>query len=461
MPNQSFLAMIARLTFALGPLAVIVSVATITLPPTQESLPSSYKIQPVVLEPERESGLQPTDRSDHPIEQADRQVEHGIQECTILLISGRRITGELIRQDSLIVVIGIDGIETTFQRNNIASVTLLPSVEDRYTEMRASIPDDDIEARLTLIEWLRARRAYTLAIRELESVLIDDPNNPRAKLLHTWLTEYDKLGSTKPRDGSKDSSPRDADKLPKNRKQLRNSIKPLTPEQVNLMRVYEIDLRDPPKLKVPDAALEELMRRKPDAFSPNESERRAIFKLSEIDKLRLIFTHKARDLYSQVNILEDPASLEAFKKNVHSQRGWVINACATTRCHGGIDAGRFQLMNSKPNSTETVYTNFFIIENYTLANGSPLINYEDPERSPLLQMGMVEKNSLTPHPEIPKDFPGTGFRPIFRSTRDRKYRDAIEWIRSMYQPRPEYGFEDRIQPKPDQIPAPAPDHTDP
>ncbi len=377
-----------------------------------------------------------------------------IVECIVTLASGRKITGELIRENDLIVVVGVNGIETTFQRKAVAKIVILPPVEERYNEMRAAIPDDDIDARLALVEWLRARKAYNLAIKELEAVLLISPSNPHAKLLHTWLTEYNKLRPAKktatnsgaPSSSSKNTSRTRHTRTP-NRLE-RNTITPLTPEQINLMRVYEIDLRDPPRLRVPDETLQTLMTRKPDAFSPNKDQRDAIFKLPEIEKLKILFTHKARDLYTQVVVLEDPQSMKNFKEDVHAQRGWLINACATTRCHGGPDAGDFRLINTRTNSDATVYTNFLIIEQYTLPNGSPLIDYQAPERSPLLQMGMVSKNTLTPHPEIPEGFPGTGFRPIFRSTRDRKYRDAIEWIRSMYQPRPEYDFLNPTQPEP-------------
>ncbi len=385
----------------------------------------------------------------------------GIVECIITLDSGRKITGELVRENDMVVVLGINGIETTFQRKTVAKIVILPPVQKRYTQMRSAISDNDIDSRLALVEWLRARKAYDLAIKELESVLLISPSNPQAKLLHTWLTEYNKLGPAKknsnnsipPSHPSADSqNTRDTPN-----RLRRNQITPLTPEQINLMRVYEIDLRDPPKLRVPDKTLQTLMNRKPDAFSPNKEQRDAIFKLPEIEKLKILFTHKARDLYPQVAVVEDPQSMKSFRENVHAQRGWIISACATTRCHGGPDTGPFQLINSRTNSDATVYTNFLIIEQYTLPNGSPLIDYQAPQRSPLLQMGMVTKNALTPHPEIPTGFPGRGFRPIFRSTRDRKYRDAVEWIRSMYQPRPAYDFMDNNQPEP----KPKPDSDEP
>ncbi len=403
----------------------------------------------------------------------------GITECVITLLSGRTITGELVRQDELIVVIGVEGIDTTFQKKKVANVRLLPPVAERYEQMRAAIADDDIDARLSLVEWLRARKAYSLAYKELDTILIIDPNNPRARLLHTWLAEYGKLRRAKPggdepgHDGARDAGtgedependqtgqPGDAGKLPddgpangRDGKITRNEFPTLTPEQINLMRVYEIDLRNPPEFKVPDEVIAELMTRFPAEFSPNENERKQVYAWPELDKLKLLFKLKARDLYPRVKVLGTPDSLERFRHEVHNGRGWLINACASTRCHGGAEAGSLRLLNTRPNSEETAFTNLYILEHTTLDDGTPLIDFKSPDRSPLLQMGMIRGNALTPHPEIPDGYPGMGYRPIFRTTRDRKYQQAIDWIRSMYQPRPDYGFEyDPARGEPDQAP---------
>lgn len=418
-------------------------------------------------EPESEPSLGPAPGPESvPQSNDDAQdpSDEGIRECIITLLSGRTITGELIRQDSLIVVIGINGIDTTFQKKSVAQVKVLAPVAERYQAMRAATADDDIDARLSLVEWLRARKAYTLALNELDSILTIDPKNPRAKLLHTWLAEYGKLRRTDP---EQPNTPQQQTPVPDNTQEdtertlkfNRNQFPTLTPEQINLMRVYEIDLRQPPKVRVPDEVITELMARSPESFSPNKDERSRNYQLPEIDKLKLLFTLKARDLYSKVEVLGTPRSLANFKDDVHNRRGWLINACASTRCHGGTEAGSFRLLNTKPNSDETAFTNLYIIEHTTLADGTPLINYKTPDRSPLLQMGMVRGNALTPHPEIPRDFPGIGWRPIFRTTRDRKYQQALDWIRSMYQPRPDYGFDYQpypLDPSPDPNAAPSP-----
>ncbi len=386
--------------------------------------------------------------------------QEGIRECVITLRSGRTITGELVREDARIVVIGIEGIETTFQRRNVANVVVLAPVAERYAKLRATIEESDIDGRLALVEWLRARKAYQLAIKELDSILLIDPLNPHAKLLHTWLSEYDKLSDRRVADVEDDTGDASSDAPKPDEPQRvykiqRNELPLLDEADINLMRVYEIDLRNPPRLRVPDDVIQELIRMNPDAFSPNEDERAEVFNLPEIEKLKLLFTLKARSLYPRVEVLENPDSLQSFKDDVHQGAGWLINACASTRCHGGVDAGAFRLINKRPNTDETAFTNLYIIENTTISSGQPLIDYSTPERSPLLQMGMIKSNALIPHPEIPRDYPGTGFRPIFRNTRDRKYQQAVDWIRSMYQPRPEYAFDypppaDQTQPETDQ-----------
>ncbi len=375
------------------------------------------------------------------------EAQEGIKECVITLSSGRTITGELVYEGSREVIIGINGIETTFQRKNVANIVILPPVAERYAQLRSTVSDDDIEARLALVEWLRARKAYQLAIHELESILEIAPKNQHAKVLHTWLKEYDKLADNVQEDKEDSNEPEKTEepKEPKEPERTysieKNGLPLLSEEQINLMKVYEVDLRNPPKLRVPDETMFKLMRQNPDRFSPDEDQRNQVLDLPEIEKLKLLFTLRARDLYAEVEILENPRSLDMFKDQVHSGRGWLVNACASTRCHGGVDAGSFQLINTKPNLDATAFTNLYIIENTKLSNGLPLIDFENPERSALLQMGMVQNKALIPHPEIPRGYPGTGFRPIFRNTRERKYQQAVEWIRSMYQPRPDLEFE--------------------
>lgn len=364
----------------------------------------------------------------------DTEHEEGLLECVVTMNSGRKITGFLIESRDESIVIRLEGVDTTYQRKNISSVEFLAPVSERYEELREQIEDSDVETRLILVEWLRAREAYTLAFNELESILEIAPEYPEAKTLYNWLKAYlelnDKTRARKKKRSTATQKPQDTNSS--------DGVPVLDEKQVNLMRVYELDLRDPPRLIVEDETLRELMARHPEKFPMDADAREEYFDLPEHEKLRLLFTHRARDLYEQVRVFEDPAMLRAFRDSVHARNGWLINACASTRCHGGEEAGDFRLVNDKPNSVETAYTNFYIIDHYTLEDGTPLLDLDNPERSALLQLATRPANAIRVHPEVPLERPGARYRPIFRSSRDRKFQQAVDWINSIYRPRVDY-----------------------
>lgn len=377
----------------------------------------------------------------------DTEREEGLLECVVTMNSGRKITGFLIESRDDSIVLRLEGVDTTYQRKNIRSVEFLAPVSERYEELREQIEDSDVETRLILVEWLRAREAYTLAFKELESILEIAPEYPEAKTLYNWLKAYlelnDKTKARKKRSTAPDRKQDD---------RSHTGIPVLNEQQLNLMRVYELDLRDPPRMIVPDDTLRELMARHPDKFPMDAESRDEYLDLPEHEKLRLLFTHRARDLYNEVTVFEDPAMLKAFRDSVHARNGWLINACASTRCHGGEEAGNFRLVNDKPNSAETAYTNFYIIDHYRLEDGTPLLDLDNPERSALLQLATRPANAIRVHPEVPLERPGARYRPIFRSSRDRKFQQAVDWINSIYRPRVDYDI--------GYPPAPAPDPAD-
>jgi len=162
-------------------------------------------------------------------------------------------------------------------------------------------------------------------------------------------------------------------------------------------------------------------------------EREAFKHKPSAEILDMMFRVGARELYGQVEVIGNPESMRAFRDRVHS--AWLINSAATTRCHGGKQGGRLLLTNRKPGSNESLYTNFLILERFRTREGDPLINYAQPERSVLLEMGLPRDEAIYPHPDVP------GWRPVFLTREDRAYQRAVEWIRMMYQPRPAYPLE--------------------
>ena len=381
-----------------------------------------------------------------PATQTD-DVNIGLPECVITLTTGRKLTGLMMESNEESVVLRINGIDTTYRRARIAKIDFLPPIPERFERLRAGLADSDIDGRLILVDWLRDRRAYSLAITELDSILELEPNHPEAGILKTWLEQHLKLSKDRVK-----SQPRLSRAEP-----VQKSVVPLlSDEQINLIRVYEIDLKNPPKLKIDDSTIRELMIRYPEKFPTDERKREAIMKSSTIDKLKLMFQERARDLYPEIKVLDDPESFKDFKKDIAGRTGWLIIGCATTRCHGGEEAGRLRLTNHNPNSSTSLYTNFMRIEQFKLQDGTPFINHVDPERSPLLQMGLVRSRSLYPHPVVDARNHGRDWRPIFRSSNASGFRKTTDWIRSLYTPRPDYGFEyppaDAEPDQPDQTP---------
>lgn len=365
--------------------------------------------------------------------------EDGIREVVVVLTSGREITGAMVSESDEAVVIRINGIDTTLPRARVAGIRELAPVAERYAELRQAVDDHNIRARLALVEWLRAREAYRLALQELEGILEIEPGNPDARTLHTWLENHLRMAA-RTRPARREARP--APPAP--------AVPLLTDADINIIRVYEIDLNNPGRVLVPDDVMRELMARHPDSFPVSYSEREALLKAGTSDKLRMLFENKARDLYSRVRVLDDPPTMARFKSRVGS--GWLMNACASNRCHGGADAGRLRLYNQRPNSDRTAYTNLLILEQFELADGTPLINHENPDRSPLLHMGLPRHASLFPHPVIEEKL-GQDWRHVFRNPSDRAFRQTVDWITSLYNPRPDYGIE--YPPKPDTTPAPS------
>ncbi|MEZ6318549.1 MAG: hypothetical protein R3B49_07330 [Phycisphaerales bacterium] len=373
----------------------------------------------------------------------DRAADPDLEEAILVLKSGRIVQGLVTRRDATEVVIRIEGIDTRFPVRSIDSMQVLPPVRERYRQMQAALEPTDVEGHLALAEWLRARELYTEALDELRPVLELEPFNTRARELRRWLEAQITLESRtarpstrspsgerpRPAPGKPDPAADDADRPDA-------GFPVLTEDQINLIRVYELNLDDPPKMRVDRSTVEDLLR----AYADNDlvpatqAGRDRLLSADASEIVQLMFKLQAREFYGRIRVLEDPRSIRLFKDRIQGTGGWLMNACATSRCHGGPYAGRLYLQNRRPNSDATAYTNFLILDRHKLEDGTPLIDYQHPEKSPLLQMGLPRDQSLNPHPDVP-GHGGLGWRPIFRSTEDRQFQKAVEWVGSMYQPR--------------------------
>jgi hypothetical protein len=387
------------------------------------------------MDPPAEPPPQPSDvQSDSPADPAEPS------EAVVTLRDGRRIMGLLVSRSEDKIVLRIAGIETDFRMDGVDRVQVLAPVLERYRMMREAIDPGDIQQMLRLVEWLRAREKFDLALAEIDRALALTPQSAEARRVRALISgqiELAERARARRAAAPEQAAPDDAAAPPSDRPAKPFAV--LTPQQINLIKVYEIDLRDPPNLLIKREAIARLMAEHAgNPLIPGTADgREAMFRMSPVQILDIMFRLQARDLYPEVEVVGQPRALRMFRDDVH--RTWLMNACATTRCHGGEEAGRLYLRNQRVNSDETVYTNFLILDRYRLASGASLINYDDPERSPLLQAGLPRKDSLFPHPEVPgSNGRGDLWRPVFRASSDRRYVQAMDWIKAMYRPRPDY-----------------------
>jgi hypothetical protein len=396
-----------------------------------------------------------------------------LPECVVTLRDGKRLSGLLVERTEDRVVIRVGSIDTTFTFVDVQRIDVLPPLEERYNQMRSTIADDDAEGIVRLARWLCSRGRYDLAQIEVSRALRASPEHPAAMRMQDEISGMlELIRKRQAREGDTELQPdppadsADADEPPEGddtsldsgeiaraRAEWRRNFPRLTPEQINLVKVFEIDLSDPPRMRIDRATIDRLIQRYAgsDLIPTTREGRDALYRKPPAQILELMFRLRARELYEEVRVLDQPRSMRLFRDNVHAT--WLVSACATTDCHGGYDAGRLQMLAGNRRGEDAVYTNFYIIEKATLKDGTPLINYDQPGRSPLLHMALPRSESLYPHPEVYVRGERPAWKPVFRSMQDPGYVRALEWISSMYRPRPEYPIE-YVPPTPPAEPPP-------
>ncbi len=326
-------------------------------------------------------------------------------------------------------------VKGTAPRSEVYRVALSRPFEERYRAIKATLKKDDTIRRLALCDWLISEGKYIEAQAELTQ-LIEDAKMPEAVVLLRQVTAQ--LATTKGRDRA-DSPPSEAndpnyvpDEPPP---PARLPTRTMTPDEINLIRVYEIDLDQPPKITIDHADTRALLSDfSASPLVPTDAiAQTALVQGDPLQIVKLAFQLKARDFYSKIRVTSEPASLSAFRRKVHD--GWLITNCATSRCHGGSDAGKFFLFHLNTTDARVRYTNLLNLLRGT-SNGRPLVNFEDPLQSVIVQYALPESEATTPHPAV------KGWKPVFgKKLYPQKLEETLQWIRSMYQPRPVYPIE--------------------
>ncbi|MEN9641343.1 MAG: hypothetical protein RIR77_532 [Planctomycetota bacterium] len=375
------------------------------------------------------------------------------QRGLVQLRDGTIVRGEILKDSLEEVEFQVDSVRGRVPREKVYRVMLELEFETRYARIKAAIAPEEHGRRLGLARWLADQDRLDLAITELEALLRDGDVeearemlreiNARVKLelaVKESKENSKKKAASKAADAAAAEQEKTADAgsnsakpaprgAPTTREMLPKDL--LSNEDVNLVRVYEIDFKDPPRLTVsPEGVRQLILRYGSSALVPaTTQERNALYSKSSVEIARLMFDLKARDLYNYIEVEEDPTSVAKFRTRVHNS--WLISNCATSRCHGGVDAGRFFLYTGNAKDQRIRYTNLLTLLNFKV-DGKPVVNFEDPADSLLIQYAMTRSSARYPHPDV------KGWRPVLSNTTPQLLQDTLDWIRSMYQPRPEY-----------------------
>lgn len=323
----------------------------------------------------------------------------------------------------------VGGVKGSLPRSAVYRVVLDIPFEEKYRRMKEAAGSADTAKRLALCDWLYRERKYELARDELKP-LVDETALPEAVALLRVVEAQ--LAMRRNPDPGKARGQRGQEVPDEPEPALSIPARPLTPDEVNIIRVYEIDFDRPPRLSVDrEVALKLLDEHSANPLVPSAPAARD--QLASGDPLaivRLIFNLKARDYYPRIKVLSEPNSLQLFRRSVHD--GWLIPNCATSRCHGGPDGGRLFLLTKDASTAGVRYANLLHLLRGK-PKGLPFVNFESPMESGIIQAGLPRDEAIQPHPDV------RGWKPVFgRDIVPQRLAETQAWIRSMYQPRPEY-----------------------
>ena len=344
----------------------------------------------------------------------------------VILNGGQKRVGVIIEDTFEHVIVKIDGIRTKLVREAVDYVILRPTFDQQYENYRSSARTP--QQRFQLCKWLVEEHRYELASEELSALIREHSEPDSIQLLKVVtaqlaLTRSDPTPEPlEPADGG-GADDDDETVLP---------ARILSFEDVNLIRVYEIDFDRPPQVAVDPATIRTMIELygTSSVIPASERDRRSLYRAEPIEIVEVLFTLKARGLYPEVNVITEPYALNLFRRRVHN--AWLLNTCATARCHGGVDAGRFFLHRRRHKDQRVRYTNLLILERLEVDPKWPLVNYDEPMMSLIVQYGLPRHLARQPHPDV------SGWKPVFGRGGQRMLRDTVAWIESMMQPRPQY-----------------------
>jgi tetratricopeptide (TPR) repeat protein len=333
---------------------------------------------------------------------------------------GRTIEGDITEKNSEVVITTKAG-SLTLSLTDVASITYAASIKEQYQQRVAALPKGaGAKTHVDLARWLYDNKEYDLARTELDKALELDANNSDAFALKQAVERsmiWDRAKQKTPASSVGESA---------TTRPAAKDRRVLDADQINAIRQAELKESDRPRVRI-DADL----RRRYIQHAGLQPAKFAL--LPDGQKALEILKNGTPEMRRDLRILSDPAPLLRFKTRIQPI---VLNGCATASCHGGPNAGTFQLYNPAENEAAT-YTNFYILTQYNPhLNGAirKSIDRQQPSESLLVHFGLPREQAQFVHPQV------QGWIALFRTTRDPKCVELIDWVQSLVPLAPEYGI---------------------
>lgn len=378
------------------------------------------------------------------------------REAVVVRKGNSSLRGTIVKEDDTGVTLDFGGAEVFIPADEIDRIEHKDSIESKYRRKRAAIADTDFEQRYDLAKWLQREQAFDLALDETDDLIRRRRDDARFTQLRRAILADQAAMQRKP---TKPRGPRTRPRAVTGRSGRDGTAEGwLTPEQINLIKVWETDPRSitsGTRVVVP----RETMKRLIETYGDNprvpvgSTSRNQLLGAKGYRQLRLILDLDARELLPDVVMRDEPPVMRSYRRDIHRQ--YVISYCGARNCHGADEAGTLRLRRQKASSERTAYTNFATLERYENTSGFRMIDRDEPTTSLLPAYGLSRAEAKTPHPDVP------GFKPYFRTRDDKRFGAMIDWIRRLRHPlhARHYGIPAAVAVKPttkDKTPTPSP-----
>ena len=343
---------------------------------------------------------------------------------TVILKDGRRLRGTILENEFEEVFVRINGIELRFNRTDVEQVTLDPPFEESYKRIIADTNFDDMEEFRFLIEWLIYKDKFELAKNHLNDSSLKSPH------IASLRRRVELKLKPKP------EKEVDVSETLSTPSKGQTELRVLEPEEVALIKAYESNLNLLPDMNISDKTRRKIIQEygNDPLFQRDPTLRTTVLDGDDHVVFKLIRYLNAEHLYADIHEIGEPVALKLFRTHVHD--GWLVNRCGTSDCHGGANSGPFFLFQEPKLSDQSRYANLLTLERLEINPELPLINYDQPSQSLLLQYGLDRDEARHPHPAV------KGWKPVKELQTNEGRKAVIEWIQSMRQmPRPHYPIE--------------------